>query len=101
MSKIVVLYAEKKTMAHAKLMWLIADIIGIPMTILGFILNIDNVKSAFIAIIVIIYLMIRLYYYVVQKKQAVRQKEIELKSQEIDLWFREQEKIRAQSITVR
>jgi hypothetical protein len=101
MSKVVVLYSEKKTMAHAKILWLVADIIGIPMTILGFILNIDNVKSAFIAMIVIIYLMIRLYYYVIQKKQAVRQKELELKSQSIDLWFKEQTKLKEQAKTAK
>lgn len=101
MAKVIYLSSEKKTMAQAKILWLLADIIGIPMTILGFILNLDNVKSALIAMLAIIFLMIRLYYYVVQKKQAVREKEIELKSQEITLWFREQEKLKAQSTTAK
>jgi len=43
------------------------------------------VKSAIIALLVIVYLMVRLYFYVVQKKQAVREKEY-------DLWFREMDK---------
>ena len=70
--------SEKKTMAHAKMLWQICDIIGIPVAIYGFIINIDNIKSSVIALLVICYLLVRLYFYVIQKKQAVREKELEL-----------------------
>jgi hypothetical protein len=101
MSKVILLYSEKKTMAQAKMLWLICDIIGIPVSIYGFIINIDNIKSSVIALLVIIYLMVRLYFYVIQKKQAVKQKDIELKSQLIDLWRKEQQKLKDQAKTVK
>jgi len=85
MAKVVYLNPEKKTMEYKAMLWAVGDIIGIPMSVWGFILNIDNVKSAIIALLVIVYLMVRLYFYVVQKKQAVREKEY-------DLWFREMSK---------
>lgn len=62
----------------AKIGWLIADWLGIPLSLLGIVVNIDNIKSTVIALIAIIYLMIRTYFYFVQKQQAVREKEIEL-----------------------
>jgi hypothetical protein len=69
----------------AKIGWLIADWIGIPLSLLGIVINMDNVKSTVIALLAMIYLMLRIYFYFVQKQQAVREKEI-------DLWFREQDK---------
>lgn len=89
MSKVVYI-SEKKTMAQAKLMWLIADYLGIPLAFWGFIINLDNVKSAVIALLAIIYLMLRIYYYAVQKKQAVRKEELEI-------WQREQDKVDRQN----
>lgn len=80
----VIYISEKKTMAQAKLVWLLIDFLGIPISLLGFILNLDNVKSAVIALVALIYLMCRIYFYVVQKKQAVREKELELWHKEID-----------------
>ena len=76
--------SQKKTMAHTKMLWFICDIIGIPFSIYGFIINIDNIKSSVIALLVICYLLVRLYFYVVQKKQAVREKELELWHKQID-----------------
>lgn len=77
--------SEKKTMGQAKIMWLLlADFIGIPTSIYGFILNLDNVKSAVIALLAIIYLMVRIFFYVVQKKQAVREKEFQLWNLDMD-----------------
>lgn len=100
MAKVIYL-SEKKTMAQVKLVWILIDFLGIPLTLLGFIFNLDNVKSAIIAVLAIIYLMFRMYYYVIQKKQSIREKDIELQSKTIDLWHKEQEKIRAQSTTAK
>lgn len=72
-------------MASAKLAWLIADILGLPVAFLGIYFNIDNIKSAIIAILAIGYLMLRGYYFWRQKEQAVREKELEL-------WHKEQDK---------
>lgn len=72
------LVLQKKTMAYAKYMWILLDFIGLPTAVYGFILNMDNVKSSVIGLLAIIYLMCRIYFYVVEKKQAVRKKEFEL-----------------------
>lgn len=73
-----------------KIGWLIVDWLGIPLSLLGIYLNLDNVKSAIIAILAIIYLMLRTYFYFVQKKQAVQEKDI-------DIWHKEQDKIERQN----
>ena len=65
-------------MAQIKLMWLLCDFLGIPVTILGILANIDNIKSAILAVLGIAYLCVRGYYYIKQKDQAIREKEIEL-----------------------
>lgn len=83
MSKVIILH-QKKTMAQAKIMWIIADYLGIPLAFWGFILNVDNIKSAVIALLAIIYLMLRIYYYAIQKRQAVKEKEYQLWSLEMD-----------------
>ena len=72
-------------MAQIKLMWLLCDFLGIPVTILGIATNIDNVKAAILAVLGIAYLCVRGYYFIKQKDQAVREKEIEL-------WHKEQDK---------
>ncbi len=78
-------YKRVHRMATAK--WLIAlfDFIGWPVAILGFIVNMDNVKSAIIAILAISFLAVRLYFYIIKNKQAVREKDLEL-------WHKEQDK---------
>lgn len=70
----------------AKIGWLIVDWLCIPLSLLGIYLNMDNLKSGIIAILAIIYLMMRTYFYFVQKRQAVREKDLEL-------WHLEQDKI--------
>lgn len=72
-------------MAFTKFFWLLIDILGIPVTFLGIWLNIDNISSGVIAILSIAYLMIRGYYYIKQREQALREKDIEL-------WHKEQDK---------
>lgn len=72
-------------MAQIKLMWLLCDFLGIPVTILGIIANIDNIKSAILAVLGVAYLCVRGYYYIKQKDQALREKELEL-------WHKQQDK---------
>lgn len=72
-------------MAQVKMIWIICDILGIPITLLGIVSNIDNIKSAILAILAISYLMLRGYYYWLEKKQKVRKTELEL-------WHLEQDK---------
>lgn len=73
-------------MAQAKMIWIICDILGIPITILGIVANIDNIKSAILAVLGIAYLMLRGYFYFVQKTQSVREKEL-------DLWHKQMDKL--------
>lgn len=72
-------------MGQVKILWLICDIFGIPITLLGIVANLDNIKSAILAILGITYLMIRSYFYVIKSNQSVRDKEL-------DLWHKEQDK---------
>jgi hypothetical protein len=97
--QVLYLPSEKKTMAHAKMIWLWCDIIGIPGSVYAFILNLDNVKSSIIALLMIVYLMLRIYYYAVQKRQSVREKELDLRSKSVDVWHKEQGKMKHESKT--
>lgn len=73
-------------MAQIKWAVWLADLLGISTTLLGFISNIDNVKSAILFILALTYMMFRIYFYVIQRQQSIREKEI-------DLWHQEQDKI--------
>jgi predicted membrane channel-forming protein YqfA (hemolysin III family) len=72
-------------MAQIKLMWLVCDILGVPVTILGIIANMDNIKSLILFLLGIIYLCARGYYFIKQKEQ-------EVKKTDIDIWHAEQDK---------
>lgn len=72
-------------MAQVKLMWLLCDFFGIPITLMGIISNIDNIKSAILAVLSVAYLCVRGYYYIKQKEQALRDKDF-------DLWNKEEDK---------
>lgn len=75
-----------------KIGWMVLDWLGIPLSLLGIYLNLDNVKSAIIAILAIIYLMMRTYFYFIKSKQAVREKEIALWHLEVDKQEREEKR---------
>lgn len=78
----------KRVIKMAQIKWtlILCDMLGIPATLLGIVANLDNVRSVILFILALTYVMFRLYYYAVQKKQAVREKELEL-------WHKEQDKI--------
>lgn len=76
----------------AKIGWIIVDWLGIPLSLLGIYLNMDNIKSAIIAILGISYLMVRMYFYVVKSKQTVREKELSLWHLEMDKIEREEKR---------
>lgn len=79
-------------MAQSKMIWLICDFLGIPLSILGIIANMDNVKSAIIAVLGITYLMIRMYFYMIKAKQDVKEKDLDLWHKEMDKNDREEER---------
>jgi len=68
----------------AKIGWIIADWLGIPLSLLGIYFNLDNIKSTIIAILSIIYLMMRIYFYYIKNSQSIREKEYDLWHREID-----------------
>lgn len=81
-------------MAHIKFAWLIADMLGITSLLLwlfhdifaGITAFLDRTKVAVLLLIGLAWAVARLYYYIVQKNQAVREKELEL-------WHKERDKI--------
>lgn len=82
---------DKRTikMVHAKIYWLIADVIGIPSTILGILLNLDNIKSTILFIVALIWGMVRIYFHFKDRSQRVREKDIQLWHMEMDKQERE------------
>jgi hypothetical protein len=78
----------KRVIKMAQIKWtlILCDMLGIPVAFLGIISNMDNIRSTILFIVGLIYIMTRLYFFVIQRGQAVRQKEIEL-------WHQEQDKI--------
>lgn len=72
-------------MAETKFAVLIINLLGIPVCFFAFIKNIDNVKSAFIFLAAMSFLMIRMYFFVIWAKQKTRKNELELRSMENDL----------------
>lgn len=73
-------------MAQAKMILILCDFLGIPFTLLGIVANIDNIKSAILAILAIAYLMGTGYY----RFRRLAQDE---KSRELDLWSKEMDKL--------
>lgn len=73
-------------MAEAKIVWvLLANLIGIPFYVYAFVANFDSIKSTVLFILAVLGLMVRGYFFIVQKRQAIREKEYEL-------WDKEQTK---------
>lgn len=72
-------------MAQIKAFWLFVDLLGWPSVMLGIVANIDNGKSIVLSIMAAMYLMLRMYFFYIQKQQTVREKELEL-------WHKEQDK---------
>jgi hypothetical protein len=72
-------------MAQIKLLWILADMLGISSVILGIVDNFDSIRSVILFIVALSYLLCRLYFTVIKNSQAVREKELEL-------WHLEQNK---------
>lgn len=78
----------KRVVHMAQIKWwayVIMDLFGLPFWLLGILKNLDNIKSSILFLVGLIYAMSRLYFYVVQRRQAVREKEL-------NLWHQEQDK---------
>ena len=65
--------------------WKFVNLVGLPAYILGVWFNLDNIKSAVLFILGLIYAMIKVYYLRIEKDQNTRDKEL-------DLWHKEQDK---------
>lgn len=70
-------------MAQVKLMWIIADILGIPIYLMGILQNIDNGRAIILSILGAMYIILRMYHFNVEKNLRKREKEI-------DLWYKEE-----------
>lgn len=76
----------KRIIQMAQIKWalILADLLGIPFYLLGITQNIDNIRSAILFIVGLIYIMFRMYFFVIQRRQAVKDKDI-------DIWNKEQD----------
>lgn len=72
-------------MGETKIAAIFLNLIGIPVSIVAFITNIDNVKSAVLFIVALIFFMFKIYFYVIWAKQKTRKNELELRRMEKDL----------------
>lgn len=72
-------------MAQIKALWVLVDFLTGSFTVLGIVANFDNVKSNILFFLALVFLMVRIYFYVVQKRQDV-------KSKDFDLWEKEEDK---------
>lgn len=79
-------YKRSLRMAQIKWAWIICDMLGIPVTVLGILANIDNVRSTILFMIALSYALPRCYFDIIARRQRTREKEIEL-------WHKEQDKI--------
>lgn len=77
----------KRVIQMAQIKWalILADLLGIPFYLLGIAENFGNIRSAILFIVGLTYIMFRMYFYVIQRRQAIRDKDI-------DLWHKEQDK---------
>lgn len=66
-----------KKMAQFKIAWLIADLLGFSSAFLGWINNLDNVKSAVLFIIGSVYMMARTYFYIRRGNNQIRKEKWE------------------------
>jgi hypothetical protein len=73
-------------MAQIKALWILVDFLTGSFTIMGIIANFDNIKAWILFATSLTFLLIRGIVYVVQKKQAIRDKEL-------DIWEKEQDKL--------
>lgn len=64
-------------MAETKFAVLILNLIGVPLCFIAFWNNIDNVKSAVIFLVALIFLLIRIYFYVIWAKQKTEKQRLE------------------------
>lgn len=64
-------------MAETKFAVLILNLIGVPLCFIAFWSNIDNVKSAVIFLVALIFLLIRIYFYVIWAKQKTEKQRME------------------------
>lgn len=78
-------YKRVIEMAQVKWALIICDMLGISATLMGIFANLENVKSTVLFFLALIFLMLRLYFFVVQRRQAIREKDLEL-------WHMEQDK---------
>lgn len=77
----------KRIIRMAQIKWalILADLLGVPFYLMGIAENMGNVRSAILFIVGLTYIMFRMYFYVIQRRQAVRDKDI-------DLWHKEQDR---------
>ena len=71
-------------MAQLKMLVILADIFGIPFYLLGMWENIDNGRGIILSILGAMYIILRMYYYNIDRHQRRRERDIEI-------WYKEEQ----------
>lgn len=72
-------------MAETKFALIIFNLLGVPVFILGFLANLDNIKSAILFLLGLVYMLIQIYFNVVWARQKTRMRELDIQQKEKDL----------------
>lgn len=86
-----------KKMASLKFGVMLAYVIGVPLWVLAFISNMDNWKSSALFIMMVIYWSGMIWFGFRRKRRLERKEEMELRQQELDLWYNEQRRLKESS----
>lgn len=88
-------------MAEIKIGIMLAYLIGVPLWLFAFIANLDSWKSAALFIMMMIYWMGMIWFGFRRKRRIEKKEEMELRKQEIELWYAQQEKLKVEAKTVK
>lgn len=88
-------------MAEIKLGMILAYAVGVPLWALAFISNMDSWKSGALFIMMMIYWMGMIWFGFRKKMRQETKEKLDLRSQAVDVWKKEQEKLKSESPTVK
>ena len=72
-------------MAETKFALIIFNLLGAGLTLAGILSNLDNIKSSILFLLGLVFIMIRIYFFVIWAKQKTRMRELEIMQKEKDL----------------
>lgn len=79
------LFQRCKKMAETKIVLLLLNVVGLPVYFLGIVSNLDNIRSAVLILLGLIYALIQIYFLVVWGRQKTRMRELDIQIKEKQL----------------